>query len=163
MQTSMPKCWRKGRWMVLWLLACISLSGYSLYAWLTYPQFPECKANVHQVYEIGGKRIKLAQLLRIESSGWRETTLLLNGQINDNQERFDISRLLVFRYTYSGGLFHMRLKDVVKGEADSVTRQDLINLVPPLWENAYLKVEKMSGGNYLITSSHQLFLVCTAP
>lgn len=162
MQIHMPDFLRRNRWIALWLLVCVSLSGYSLYVWLTYPKFPECNANVHLNYKIGEKRLELEQSFRIAVSGWREVTVLLKGKINDGQEHFNISRLLVFRYSYADGLFHVRLKQAVKEADDSVDHKDLIHLVPPRWESSYLRVERMAGNRYLLTDKNAVMLVCTA-
>ncbi len=162
MRTGMSEFWRKSRWLILWGTLCTCLLGYSLYAWLTFPTFPQCKANVHLAYDFGGKRVELEQSFSTVDSGWRETTLLVNGRVNDGQEHFNISRTLVFHYSYSDGLFHMRLKEAVKGETDNVAREELANLVPPRWDSSYLRVEKMGASKYLLTNNQAVLLVCTA-
>lgn len=163
MRTGMFEFWRKGRWFILWSAVCACLSGYSLFTWITTPKFPQCRANVHLVYDIESRRIEQELMFRIVASGWRETTVSVDGRISEGQEQFNISRRLVFHYSYANDLFHIRLKEVVKGATENVARGDLANLIPPHWDgDPYLRVEKMGVSQYLVSKDQTVLLVCTA-
>lgn len=150
------------KWYLTLLLAFLGVLAASLYVMSSSPVLPECKAVVHALNEVAGKRIERIVLISVVPSGWRKATFLLNGRIVDGNEKYTVSRSVVVSYKQQSNYYQILVEENNKNPVDDVRRANLERFLPTKGQVSYIHVEKIDNKKFMFIDNHSPMFLCTA-
>ncbi|WP_274864582.1 hypothetical protein [Serratia marcescens] len=144
--------------LALTALGCSALAGYSLFF---KPQIPECRAVMHVTDSVGGRSVDRVVLVGIVPDGRRRITLLLNGRVNDGNNRYVIERIVIMEYRRQGSNYTLHVEKSIRKAFDSLEPGNLNRRLPAEGQLLHWRIERIDSRHFLFVDNHAPLFVCS--
>ncbi|WP_199638709.1 hypothetical protein JEM67_26295 [Serratia sp. PAMC26656] len=143
------------------VLSVLIIAGMS-YLMFDFHTVPECKAVVKIIRPIDGEKKENVILINLVSSGFRETTFMINGHANGVKGTYTLSRMIEADYKYRGGYYYFTVKKMKKQPADNAGQDDVSQTLPIINSKYFLlKIEMLNTKNYVFSGNRAPAFICT--